>query len=333
MSFVGKTVLVTGATGSWGYELTKQLLEHQVAKVVCFARNELAHVRMQRTFREDQHRIHSIVGDVRDRRALREAMRDVDYVFHLAALKHVPVCEAQPWEAVQTNIQGTQNLIDVVLESGRPARVVLVSTDKAVAPYNLYGMTKGVAERLVIQANERAHGVTRFSCIRAGNVLGSNGSVVPLWIDQIKQHNRISVTDPTMTRFYLTLPEAISLIFVAFEASIGGETFVMNMPACNLMDLGNVLMDWYGDSTTTSETIGSRPGEKKHEVLISEDEALFSYQWGDDYWVILPIAASDELKYRYEEAALLPYPKFSSDQKLMTRDEITNKLKSGGFLE
>ncbi len=205
-----------------------------------------------------------------------------------------------------------------------------MSTDKAVAPYNLYGMTKGVAERLITQANEVSE--TTFACIRGGNVLGSNGSVVPLFIDQIQRFNKISITDSTMTRFYLTLSEAIGLLFEAAEAALGGEIFVMKMPACNLMDLGEVLIEHYGDATTKKEFIGIRPGEKLHEVLISEDEAPFSYYWGDQYFVILPQIAEERLRSHYDSSARLKIPKFASNYRCMNKEEIRQMLDDGGFL-
>lgn len=320
-------VLITGGTGSWGHELTKQILERGCREVRILARNELAHVYTLRKFNDP--RIKSIVGDVRDYPVLEEACRNVDFVFHLAALKHVPVCEQQPQEAVKTNIQGTANLIRAATIN-KVRKVVLVSTDKAVAPYNLYGMTKGVAERLITQANDL--GDTTFVCIRGGNVLGSNGSVVPLFIDQIKRVGKVTITDSTMTRFYLTLPEAIGLLFEATEAAKGGEVFIMNMPACNLMDLAEVLIDHYGDSNTEKEFIGIRPGEKLHEVLISEDEAPFSHYWGDNYFVILPQIAEERLRSHYESCERLKMLKFASNHKLMNKEEIHQMLDQGGFL-
>lgn len=326
--FKDQVVLVTGGTGSWGHELTRQLLEKQCREVRLFARNELSHVHTARKFNDK--RVVSIVGDVRDYEAVEEACRGVDTVFHLAALKHVPVCQHQPFEAVKTNILGTNNLIEATRRHG-VGQVVLVSTDKAVAPYNLYGMTKGVAESLTVQANEK-RGHTKFVCIRGGNVLGSNGSVVPLFIQQIRALNKVTITDPSMTRFYLTLSEAIGLLFEAASASYGGEVFVMNMPACNLGDLADVLIERYGNADTTKELIGVRPGEKKHEVLISEDEAPYSYQWGDHYFVILPQIAPDSLRAKYAGRDKMAMEKFASNCCLMSKGEIRSMLERGGFL-
>ncbi|MCK4528464.1 polysaccharide biosynthesis protein, partial [candidate division WOR-3 bacterium] len=236
--FKNKSIVITGGTGSWGNELTKQLLEKDPKKIIIFSRGELAQVNMQRKFNDV--RIEYIIGDVRDFYAVDRLFfnKQVDYVFHLSALKHVPVCENQPQEAIKTNIDGTTNIINAAIKNDIK-RVIDVSSDKAVSPTNLYGMTKAVGEKLIIQANTLT-AKTDFICVRGGNVLGSNGSVVPLFIDQIKRFNEITVTDGSMTRFFLTLSEAIKLLFQAVENSVGGETYIMNMPAFFISDLAKV---------------------------------------------------------------------------------------------
>ena len=209
--FTDKTILITGGTGSWGRELTKQLLEfYQPSKVIIFSRGEISQVDMLRKFNDK--RLEFVIGDVRDKDAVDAVMRrGVDYVYHLAALKHVPICENQPQEAVQTNITGTKNLINSSILYG-VKKFIDVSTDKAVSPINLYGYTKGVGERLSIQANCLTKD-TEFICIRGGNVLGTNGSVVPYIIDQIKT-GEVFITDSRMTRFFLTLSQAINLLIM-----------------------------------------------------------------------------------------------------------------------
>jgi len=326
MTYKGKRVLITGGTGSWGHELTQQLLDRGVEEIRLFSRNELSQVLTARKFQDTV--VKCIIGDVRDSEAVSRAACGVDYIFHLAALKHVPLCESYPYEAIQTNINGSKNVIEAALKQQVP-NVVFVSTDKAVAPYNLYGMTKGVAEKLFSHANSL--GDTTFVCIRGGNVLGSNGSVVPSWINQIQQSNSITITDPEMTRFYLTLSQAISLIFVAIEGAAGGELFVMKMPACRLCDLGEVLVEKYGNKDTKIKIVGARPGEKIHECLISTEESINSHQLSEDYYVVLPLQPDPALIKYYDHLPKNLTSAFSSSDKLMSKEEIATMLVRGGF--
>lgn len=327
--FKNKTIAIPGATGSWGNELTKQLLEKDPKKIIAFSRGELAQVNMQRKFNDDC--IEYVIGDVRDADAVdRLLSRGIDYVFHLAALKHVPVCENQPQEAIKTNIDGTINVINSAIKH-KIKKVIDVSSDKSCAPINLYGMTKAVGEKLIIQANTLTE-ETDFICVRGGNVLGSNGSVVPLFIDQIKRFNEITVTDGSMTRFFLTLSEAISLLFQAVENSVGGETYVMHMPSFYISDLAKVLIKHYGNAATSIKEIGIREGEKLHEVLISENEVYRSYILNDDYYVILP-----ELLINRDHSSLngigkVIFNSFSSHDNVQDKNYLTTLLDRGGFL-
>ena len=276
--FNGKRIFVSGATGSWGQTLIRMLLaNYNPAEIVCFSRGELQQVLMQRKFQDP--RLKFVIGDVRDYEAVRFAMKDTDIVFHLAALKHVPICEDHPQEAIKTNITGTSNIVNAAIENGVD-KVIDVSTDKAVEPLNLYGMTKSVGEKLIIQGNDLSTH-TKFVCIRGGNVMGSNGSVIPYFIEQIKSGGPVTITDLNMTRFFLTLEEAITLLFKAAEDSVGGETFVMNMPACYIRDIADVLMETYGQ--VELKEIGSKPGEKLDEMLISKHEAQLSYYYDKNY--------------------------------------------------
>lgn len=327
--FEDKIILVTGGTGSWGNELTKQLLEKNPREIRIFSRNELLQVEMARRFENDK--LNFIIGDVRDYDALNRACYGVDFVFHLAAMKHVPVCENLPQEAIKTNITGTTNLVNAAIENG-VKKVIDVSSDKAVAPVNLYGMTKAVGEKIIIQANNIRSGCD-FVCVRAGNVMGSNGSVIPLFIKQIMDNAEIKITHLHMTRFFMTIQEAIGLLFKAVEKSIGGEIFVMNMDSYRLVDLALVLIDSYNDCAKIVE-IGIRPGEKIHEVLISSDEINRTYIFDDDYFVIVPSIIKG-IKEWYEKklkCEFVIFKEFSSKTKLGTSNEIQKKLKSGGFL-
>ena len=327
--FKDKTILIDGGSGSWGNELTTQLLEKEPKKIIIFSRGELAQVVMQRKFTNDV--VEYVIGDIRDADAVdRLFQRGIDIVFHLAALKHVSVCENQPQEAIKTNINGTINLINSAIKY-KVQKFIDVSTDKAVAPTNLYGMTKSVGEKLTIQANNLTTD-TDFVCVRGGNVLGSNGSVVPYFIDQIKNNNKVTITDKTMTRFFLTLPEAISLLFQAVENSVGGETFVMNMPSFYIRNLAEVLIIHYGDNTTIIEEIGIREGEKIDEVLISEHESAVSYKYNKDYYVILPTIKINKDYSHLEGSQKVTFKTFSSADNLHSNEFLYDLLSKGGFL-
>lgn len=285
---------------------------------------------MERTFTNPV--LKFVIGDIRDRERVMEACEGVDYIFHLAALKHVPVCEEQPYEAIKTNIEGTKNLIDGAISNG-VRKVIDVSTDKAVDPLNLYGMTKAIGERLIIHANRK--NATRFVCIRGGNVMGTNGSVIPYFIEQIKRDNRVTITDKNMTRYFLTLHQAIKLLFKACETSYGGETYVMQMPSCKMMDVAEVLIRHYGNEETKIVEIGKRPGEKTHEVLISRYESPNTYVYDKNYYVVFPIIQIDGLKEFFESTqTLIPveFEEYASNQKLMNPEEIEGLLKDGGFI-
>jgi FlaA1/EpsC-like NDP-sugar epimerase len=326
-----KVIMITGGTGSWGQELTTQLLEKDPKKIIIFSRGELAQVNMERKFRSKK--LEFIIGDVRDANAVDRLFdnKRIDCVFHLAALKHVPVCENQPQEAIKTNIIGTTNLVNSAIRY-KVKKFVDVSSDKAVSPTNLYGMTKAVGEKIVIQANNLTDD-TDFVCVRGGNVLGSNGSVVPLFIDQIKRFNKITLTNGDMTRYFLTLSEAISLLFQAAEFSVGGETYVMHMPSFRMSELAGVIIRHYGDMHTTEiEEIGIREGEKMHEVLISEHESHRSYVFNDDYYVIMPELKIDRDYFHLNNLEKVNFEKFSSMDSLKDDIFLEGLLTKGGFL-
>ncbi len=320
-------ILITGGTGSWGQTLTRMLLErYDPREIIIFSRGELQQVLMQRKFNNPK--IRYVIGDVRDYEAVKFATIGVDYIFHMAALKHVPICEEQPQEAIKTNITGTNNIVNAAILNG-VKKVIDVSTDKAVEPINLYGMTKSVGEKVIIQANDLSD-TTKFVCVRGGNVMGSNGSVIPYFIEQIKAGGPITITDFRMTRFFLTLEEAISLLFKAAEESVGGETFVMNMPACYIRDIADVLMDHYGQVAVTE--IGSKPGEKLDEMLISKHDVALSYYYDKNYFVTLPVKCNPELEAKYSQLPKFDQKEFSSRTFIMNREQIKQMLIKGGFI-
>ena len=320
--FNNARILITGGTGSWGQTLTQMLLEkYNVKEIIIFSRGELQQVLMQRKFKNEK--LKFVIGDIRDYESIKFATKKVDYIFHLAALKHVPICEDHPQEAIKTNINGTTNIVNASIENN-VKKVIDVSTDKAVEPINSYGMTKAVGEKLIIQGNELSD-YTKFVCIRGGNVMGSNGSVIPFFVEQIKTGGPITITDLRMTRFFLTLEEAILLLFKAAEDSIGGETFVMNMPACYIKDVAEVLMDEYG--TVDVLEIGGRPGEKIDEMLISAHESDLSYYYDQNYFVTLPTKSNANLAEKYKNLKKFDRDEFSSKTFLMNKDQIKDMLK------
>lgn len=285
-----KRILITGGTGSWGRTLVGQLLatpKESIEEIVIYSRGEAAQVDMLRGVPSfNRSRMKFIIGDVRDYQAMKQACRGVDEIYHLAALKHVPVCERLPEEAIKTNITGTRNIIRAAIDCG-VKRVIDVSSDKAVEPFNVYGMTKAVGERLMIQANDLTND-TDFVCVRGGNVLGTAGSVVPLFIRQIAETNEVTLTDERMTRYFITLGEAINLLLKAGASALAGEILVMKMPTYRITHIAEAIIARFGNSQTKVRSIGMRPGEKLDEVLVSKTEAPLTYNCGEEFYAILP---------------------------------------------
>lgn len=309
--FTDKTIFVSGGTGSWGHELVKQLLEnHDPKEIRIYSRGEHKQVEMKREFGNNP-KLKFTIGDIRDKNILGMAMAGADYVFHLAALKHVPVCEENSWEAVLTNIYGTQNIIECAMNN-KVSTVVDISTDKAVDPFNLYGVTKACGEKLIINANQNYNSDTKFVCIRGGNVMGTNGSVLPLFKEQLLTNNEITITDPHMTRYLMSTREAIGLVFQAVANAAGGEVFVMRMPSTKVENIANVMIGLFGNSKSTKTVIGSRPGEKMHEVLVSKNEAPRTKIFNDQYYVILPQFKTNGLEVKYNSLKPIEHEEFSS---------------------
>lgn len=276
----GKILLLTGGTGSFGKKFTETVLkDHNPERIRIYSRGELLQYEMEKKISDD--RLRFFIGDVRDKNRLSRAMNDVDIVIHAAALKHVPACEYNPIEAIKTNIDGTTNIIDTAIDND-VKRVIGLSTDKAVHPVNLYGATKMVAEKLYVQGNYYSgQKKTRFSCVRYGNVVGSRGSVIPLFTDQ-KKTGTITITDERMTRFWLTLEQGVQFVIKSTEKMRGGEIFIPKIPSMKVTDLAKAIAP---DANITF--IGIRPGEKLHEVLLTEDEARHTREF-DNYYIIEP---------------------------------------------
>jgi UDP-N-acetylglucosamine 4,6-dehydratase len=284
MEWKDKVVLVTGGTGSFGKKFTEFMLkEYQPKKLIIFSRDELKQHEMRvRGF--DHPSLRYFIGDIRDRERLVRALHGVDIVVHAAALKQVPACEYNPMEAIKTNIMGTSNVVEAALDAG-VKRVLALSTDKAVNPVNLYGATKLAAEKLVVQSNAYAAGTsTRYSCVRYGNVVGSRGSVVPLFLKQ-RSTGKVTITDERMTRFWLSLQQGVQFVINCIEQMEGGEVFVPKIPSTKVTDLAKAIAP-----EAEMEIIGIRPGEKLHEVLISEDESRTTVEL-DRMFVVQPAEA------------------------------------------
>lgn len=321
-------ILITGGTGSWGHELVKQLLEKNPKEIRILSRNEASQVAMKSQF-EQNAKLNFIIGDIRDKQTIIEVSKGVEYLYHLAALKHVPICEHQPYESLKTNVIGTQNVIEAAI-SNKVKNVVYISTDKAANPANFYGMTKAIGEKLIIHANLLSS-ETKFVCVRGGNVLGTNGSVIHVFKDQISR-GYIGITDKRMTRFFLTLEDAIKLLFKATYESRGGEIFVMKMPTCRIADLADVLIEASGKQNIKIFESGIRPGEKLHEILLSEYETNNTVYYDSEYFVILPTLQIDGLKEFYSDFKKVELQSYSSMEALMSKEDILNMLKKGGFL-
>jgi FlaA1/EpsC-like NDP-sugar epimerase len=291
--YTNKKILITGATGTIGQQLVRQLLQEKPAVIRVFSRDEYKQYEMQQSLSGYNHVLRYLIGDVRDLNRLMRAMEDIDFVFHLAAMKHVPACEYNPFEAVQTNVIGTQNVIQAALYNN-VSKVLFTSTDKAVSPINTYGATKLMGERIITAAEfQKGPKPTIFASVRFGNVMGSRGSVIPLFIKQILEKRKITVTDPDMKRYMMTPTQAIQLILEANVMSKGGEVFVLKMPKVKLSDLCEVLIERVSKKYQITdpikiEQIGLRPGEKRDEQLMTPDER--SKVIDTDFMYIIPPA-------------------------------------------
>jgi len=284
MDWTKKNVLVTGGTGSFGRKFVEVMMkEYHPARLIIYSRDELKQHEM-RMAGFDHSSLRYFIGDVRDLDRLRRAFQGVDLVVHAAALKQVPACEYNPMEAVKTNILGSSNVVDAALDTS-VEKVLALSTDKAVNPVNLYGATKLAAEKLLIQSNAYAGGrKTRFSCVRYGNVVGSRGSVVPLFMQQ-REKGEITLTDDRMSRFWISLEQGVRFVIRCIEQMQGGEVFVPKIPSMKMTDLARAIAP-----EARIRNIGIRPGEKLHEVLISEDEARTTVEL-EDMYIVQPQAA------------------------------------------
>ncbi|MDE1818490.1 MAG: SDR family NAD(P)-dependent oxidoreductase [Thaumarchaeota archaeon] len=321
--FDDKIVLITGGTGSLGNALTRKLLQTNVKTIRIFSRDELKQIQMESQLKDK--RLRFFIGDVRDKDRLSRALEDVDIVIHAAALKHVPVAEYNPFEAVKTNVYGTQNLIDACLDKGIESALA-IGTDKAVSPLNTYGATKLLMERMFISANYyKGNHKIKFFCVRYGNVLGSRGSVVPLFVDKIQSGKKITITDPTMTRFNITMNQALDLIFRALKHGSGGEVFVPKLKSYTVGDLKDVIMELMKSNTET-EKMAVRPGEKYHECLINKDEIRNTFETNEDYVIFEDQTQNHSLNIPNIRKTNIVTEYASNTVELLNKDELKKIL-------
>ncbi len=323
-TFEGKIILVTGGCGSIGSEIVNQLLEFNPKRVRVFDNHESGLFHLERRLKYEKKEkaevVRYLLGDVRDKERVKMAMKDVDIVFHAAALKHVPLCEYNPSEAVKTNVYGTQNVIDAAREEG-VEKFIFISTDKAVNPINTMGATKLLGEKLTLTA-PIGDCKTKFSCVRFGNVLNSNASVIPIFKEQIKYGGPVTITSRDMTRFFMSLQEAVNLLLEAVKTMSGREIFILKMNAIRIIDLAEIMIEelapryGYKKEDIKIEEIGIRPGEKLHESLLSEEEIPHVLETHNMYILKLGISTPGYIEKGF----------FSKDTKISVYSSINVKI-------
>ena len=330
--FTNKTLLITGGTGSFGNAVLNRFLRTDIGEIRIFSRDEKKQDDMrhhfQATMPEVANKIKFYIGDVRDLQSCKNAMHGVDYIFHAAALKQVPSCEFFPMEAVRTNVIGTDNVLTAAIEAGVEC-VICLSTDKAAYPINAMGITKAVEEKVAV-AKSRYSGKTKICCTRYGNVMCSRGSVIPLWINQIRNNQPITLTDGNMTRFIMSLEEAVDLVLFAFEHGENGDLLIQKAPACTIQTQAEAVCELFGGDKSQIKTIGIRHGEKMYETLLTNEECANAIDMGDFYRV-----PSDKRGLNYDkyfndgDVERNPLTQFdSSNTELLDVEQVKEKLLS-----
>lgn len=336
-SFKDKTLMITGGTGSFGNVVLNRFLKTDIGEIRVFSRDEKKQDDMRHDFQvrmpEVADKIKFYIGDVRDLQSCKNAMHGVDYIFHAAALKQVPSCEFFPMEAVKTNIIGTDNVLTAAIEEGVEA-VICLSTDKAAYPINAMGKSKSLEESVAI-AKSRYSGKTKICCTRYGNVMCSRGSVIPLWIDQIKAGNPITVTEPNMTRFIMSLEEAVDLVLYAFEHGENGDLLIMKAPACKIGLQAEAVCEMFGGNPDDIRVIGIRHGEKMYETLLTNEECAKAVDLGGFYRVPADNRGLNYDKYfRDGDAERNTLTEFNSNNtRLLTKEEIKAKMLELAYIQ
>lgn len=328
--FSGKTLLITGGTGSFGNAVLNRFLNTDIKEIRVFSRDELKQDNMrhelQAKYPEASNKVKFYIGDVRDINSIRNAMHNVDYIFHAAALKQVPSCEFFPIEAVKTNVLGTENVLSAAIEAG-VKKVVCLSTDKAAYPVNAMGTSKAMMEKVIVAKSRTVDPEkTSIMCTRYGNVLASRGSVVPLFINQINEGNPLTLTEPTMTRFVMTLEEAVDLVLFAFKNGTSGDIFVQKAPACTIDILAKAVKELF-HAKNEIKVIGIRHGEKMYETLLTDEECAHAIDMGDFYRVPADKRDLNYDKYFSEGMVQSKITQFNSNNtKLMDLPAVKEKL-------
>lgn len=319
--FEGKVILITGGTGSIGSEIARQLLEYNPKQIRILSRDESRQYELRERLNSPVN-LRMLIGDIRDKERIEYAFKGVDIVFHAAALKHVPFCEYNPFEAIKTNIIGSQNIIEAAIKNN-VKKVIAISTDKAVFPSNIMGVTKLLMEKLFINANYYTGGVqTKFSCVRFGNVAWARGSVLPLWKKQVETEKSIKVTNGEMTRFLMTKEQAVGLVFKAAKNSVSGEIFVLKMPSIKVSDLANIFLEkYYSGQDIKIEIVGSRRGDKMHEELIDEADKLSRVMENDEMYIFIPEMNTDTPKFT-EKSEYFGFHEVNSVEGFSSKDRI-----------
>ena len=332
--FTGKTLMITGGTGSFGNAVLNRFLDTDIGEIRIFSRDEKKQDDMRHEFQvrmpEAADKIKFYIGDVRDPSSVKNAMHGVDYIFHAAALKQVPSCEFFPIEAVKTNVLGTENVLTAAIEEG-VRNVVCLSTDKAAYPVNAMGTSKAMMEKVIVaKARTVSPDKTKICCTRYGNVMCSRGSVIPLWIDQIRSGNPITVTDGAMTRFIMSLDEAVDLVLFAFEHGVSGDILVQKAPACTIRTQAEAVCELFGGDKNNIKVIGIRHGEKMYETLLTNEECASAIDMGEFYRVPADTRGLNYDKYFIEgDKSRNTITEFNShNTKLLSVDEVKEKLLS-----
>ena len=331
--FEGKTLLITGGTGSFGNAVLNRFLRTDIGEIRIFSRDEKKQDDMRHDFQtrmpEVAGKIKFYIGDVRNKSTLKYAMKGVDYVFHAAALKQVPSCEFFPMEAVKTNVIGTDNTLDVAIDAGVEC-VICLSTDKAAYPINAMGITKAIEEKIAV-AKSRNSGKTKICCTRYGNVMCSRGSVIPLWIDQIRKGNPITITEPSMTRFIMSLEEAVDLVLFAFKNGKNGDILVQKAPACTIETQAKAVVELFKHQAPAEpeiKVIGIRHGEKMYETLLTNEECAKAEDMGNFFRVPADNRTLNYDKYFTEgDSSRVEMKEFNSENaKQLTLEETIEKI-------
>lgn len=335
--FTQKTLMVTGGTGSFGNAVLNRFLQTDIGEIRIFSRDEKKQDDMRHAFQvkmpEVADKISFYIGDVRDLASVKNAMHGVDYIFHAAALKQVPSCEFFPIEAVKTNVLGTENVLTAAIEEGVKS-VICLSTDKAAYPVNAMGTSKAMMEKVIV-AKSRTTKKTKICCTRYGNVMCSRGSVIPLWIDQIKSGNPITLTEPTMTRFIMSLDEAVNLVLFAFEHGENGDILVQKAPACTIQTQAEAVCELFNADKSAIKVIGIRHGEKMYETLLTNEECAHAIDMGNFYRVPCDKRGLNYDKYfKHGDTSRNTLTEFNSNNtKLLSVEEVKAKIASLAYIQ